>query len=115
MPRPRTHDDRTGRVFPDHLITCQVLILHPGDSALPRAPKMAAELPYSPEVLALWNEKDEEASEKWRQEKIKDFEAGGPTKGKHETSVKNQARSGQPGCQRGGSHGGWAEAGRGSE
>ena len=21
MPRPRTHDDRTGRVFPDHLIT----------------------------------------------------------------------------------------------
>ena len=22
MPRPRTHDDRTGRVFPDHLITC---------------------------------------------------------------------------------------------
>ena len=36
------------------------------------------ELPhYSPEVLALWNEKDEEASEKWRQDKIKDFEAGG--------------------------------------
>ena len=69
-------------------------------------PKMAAELPYSPEVLALWNEKDEEASEKWRQEKIKDFEAGGPTKEKHETRVKNQARSGQPGCQRGGSHGG---------
>jgi len=49
---------------------------------------MAAELPYSPEVLALWNEKDEEASEKWRQEKIKDFEAGGPTKEKHETRVK---------------------------
>ena len=23
MPRPRTHDDRTGRVFPDHLITSQ--------------------------------------------------------------------------------------------
>jgi hypothetical protein len=22
VPRPRTHDDRTGRVFPDHLITC---------------------------------------------------------------------------------------------
>ena len=21
VPRPRTHDDRTGRVFPDHLIT----------------------------------------------------------------------------------------------
>ena len=36
------------------------------------------ELPhYSPEVLALWNEKDEETSEKWRQDKIKDFEAGG--------------------------------------
>ena len=75
------------------------------------SPKMAAELPYSPEVLALWNEKDEEASEKWRQEKIKDFEAGGPTKEKHETRVKTQARSGQ----RGGSHGGWVEAGRGSE
>ena len=23
VPRPRTHDDRTGRVFPDHLITTQ--------------------------------------------------------------------------------------------
>ena len=75
------------------------------------ATKMAAELPYSPEVLALWNEKDEEASEKWRQEKIKDFEAGGPTKEKHKSRVKTQARSGQPGCQRGGSHGGSAEAG----
>ncbi len=34
-------------------------------------------LDYSEEVLELWNEKDEEASEKWRQDKIKDFEAGG--------------------------------------
>jgi len=48
------------------------------------------ELPYSPEVLALWNEKDEEASEKWRQEKIKDFEASGPTKDKYETMEKLQ-------------------------
>lgn len=29
---------------------------------------------YSPEVLALWGEADEAASEKWRQEKINDFE-----------------------------------------
>ena len=39
-----------------------------------------AELPalnYSEAVLALWNEKDEKAAEDWRQEKIKDFEAGG--------------------------------------
>jgi len=49
------------------------------------------ELPYSPEVLALWNEKDEEATEKWRQDKIKDFEAGGPTKEKYETMEKLQA------------------------
>merc|ERR1719327_1870339 len=54
------------------------------------APRDMAALPYSPEVLALWNEKDEEASEKWRQEKIKDFEAGGPTKEKHETMEKLQ-------------------------
>ena len=25
VPRPRTHDDRTGRVFPDHLITYLLL------------------------------------------------------------------------------------------
>ena len=70
---------------------------------------MAAELPYSPEVLALWNEKDEEASEKWRQEKIKDFEASGPTKDKRETRVDMAwvpARRVPPG--------GWAEADRGS-
>eukprot|EP00962_Isochrysis_galbana_P040973 scaffold14920_cov95-Isochrysis_galbana.AAC.4 len=30
---------------------------------------------YSPEVLALWGEADEAASEKWRQDKINDFEA----------------------------------------
>ena len=67
------------------------------------------ELPYSPEVLALWNEKDEEASEKWRQEKIKDFEASGPTKDKRETRVDMAwvpARRVPPG--------GWAEADRGS-
>uniref|UniRef100_A0A7S4C5F1 Peptidyl-prolyl cis-trans isomerase n=1 Tax=Chrysotila carterae TaxID=13221 RepID=A0A7S4C5F1_CHRCT len=43
------------------------------------------ELAYPPEVLALWNEKDEAASEEWRQQKIKDFEAGGKTKEKYET------------------------------
>ena len=42
-------------------------------------------LPYSEEVLALWNEKDEAAAETWRQEKIKDFEAGGKMKDTHET------------------------------
>ena len=52
------------------------------------------ELPYSPEVLALWNEKDEEASEKWRQEKIKDFEASGATKDKRVTRVETEPRYG---------------------
>ena len=47
-------------------------------------------LDYSDEVLALWNEKDEAASESWRQEKIKDFEAGGKMKETHETMEKLQ-------------------------
>jgi len=34
-------------------------------------------------VLALWGEADEAASEKWRQEKIADFDAGGKTKEAH--------------------------------
>ena len=32
---------------------------------------------YDKDVLALWSEKDEEASEKWRQDKRADFDAGG--------------------------------------
>tara|TARA_B110001452_G_scaffold211589_1_gene182086 strand:- start:589 stop:1359 length:771 start_codon:yes stop_codon:yes gene_type:complete len=47
-------------------------------------------LDYSDEVLALWNEKDEAASESWRQDKIKDFEAGGKMKDTHETMEKLQ-------------------------
>ena len=62
----------------------------------PRRVMTTTELPYSPEVLALWNEKDEEASEKWRQEKIKDFEASGPTKDKRETRVETKPE--WPGC-----------------
>ena len=27
VPRPRTHDDRTGRVFPDHLITVPEIVI----------------------------------------------------------------------------------------
>jgi len=38
-----------------------------------------------PQVLALWGEADEAASEKWRQEKIADFEAGGKMKETHQT------------------------------
>ena len=60
---------------------------------------MTTELPYSPEVLALWNEKDEEASEKWRQEKVKDFEASGPTKEKYETMEKLQEWMTEKACQ----------------
>ena len=82
--------------------------LHPPHSFRRHARDMTTtELPYSPEVLALWNEKDEEASEKWRQEKIKDFEASGPTKDKRETRVDMAwvpARRVPPG--------GWAEADR---
>ena len=40
---------------------------------------------YSPEVLGLWGAADEAASEKWRQDKIADFEAGGKMKETHET------------------------------
>eukprot|EP00312_Isochrysidales_sp_CCMP1244_P002964 CAMPEP_0196688506 /NCGR_PEP_ID=MMETSP1090-20130531/16749_1 /TAXON_ID=37098 /ORGANISM="Isochrysis sp, Strain CCMP1244" /LENGTH=244 /DNA_ID=CAMNT_0042027431 /DNA_START=82 /DNA_END=816 /DNA_ORIENTATION=- len=40
---------------------------------------------YSPEVLALWGASDETASEKWRHDKIADFEAGGAMKEKHGT------------------------------
>ena len=42
-------------------------------------------LSYAPGVLALWNDKDEEAVQKWKDEKIKDFEAGGKMKEQHET------------------------------
>ena len=42
-------------------------------------------LDYSPEVLALWGAKDEEATDKWKADKVADFEAGGKMKEKHET------------------------------
>ena len=71
------------------------------------------ELPYSPEVLALWNEKDEEASEKWRQEKIKDFEASGATKDKRVTRVETSPDTAGVPARRV-PPGGLAEAGRGS-
>ncbi|KAL3892713.1 MAG: hypothetical protein SGPRY_014860 [Prymnesium sp.] len=40
---------------------------------------------YPPEILALWSEADEKASDDWRAEKMADFEKGGPTKEKYET------------------------------
>ena len=55
-------------------------------------PSAAAEskLSYSPEVLALWGESDEKASDDWRAAKIKDFEEGGKMKETHETMEKLQ-------------------------
>ena len=47
-----------------------------------------SELDLSVAMLSLWGESDEAASEKWRQEKIADFEAGGKTKETHETMEK---------------------------
>ena len=43
---------------------------------------------YSSEVLALWSDSDEESVQKWRAEKIADFEAGGKMKTDHETMEK---------------------------
>jgi peptidyl-prolyl isomerase F (cyclophilin D) len=43
---------------------------------------------YTPAVLGLWGDKDEESTNKWKQEKIDDFEAGGKTKEKYETMEK---------------------------
>lgn len=74
----------------------KLLFFPPPAPAADDAVMTTTELPYSPEVLALWNEKDEEASEKWRQEKIKDFEASGPTKDKRETRVETKPE--WPGC-----------------
>jgi len=45
-------------------------------------PPAESKLDYPKEVLALWREADEKASEEWRQQKITDFEQGGPTKEK---------------------------------
>ena len=50
--------------------------------------KGEALLPHHAAVLALWGEADETASEKWRQEKIADFEKGGKMKETHETMEK---------------------------
>ncbi len=44
-----------------------------------------ADLPHSEAVRALWGEKDEEASEKWRNEKVASWEAGGKLKEKYGT------------------------------
>jgi peptidyl-prolyl isomerase F (cyclophilin D) len=47
--------------------------------------KNPCNLEFSDKVLALWGEKDEASSAKWRADKITDFEAGGKMKEKHET------------------------------
>ena len=46
------------------------------------------ELTYSPEVFGLWGESDVASTDKWRNDKIADFEAGGKTKDKYETMEK---------------------------
>jgi len=43
---------------------------------------------YSPSVLGLWGESDEKSVEKWKAEKVADFEAGGKMKTDHETMEK---------------------------
>ena len=53
----------------------------------PHEPSLLADI-YSPKVLALWGEKDEEATQKWMDEKKADFEAGGKMKETHETMEK---------------------------
>ena len=50
--------------------------------------KGEAALPHHKTVLSLWGDSDEAASEKWRQDKIADFEAAGKTKETHETLEK---------------------------
>merc|ERR1711998_566346 len=40
---------------------------------------------YSPEVIALWGDKDEDSTATWMDEKIKDFNDGGKMKEKYET------------------------------
>ena len=59
-----------------------------------------ADLPHSEAVRALWGEKDEEASEKWRNEKVASWEAGGKLKekyGQHPLEVATQAGQGVEG------------------
>jgi len=48
-------------------------------------PPADSKLDYTPEVLALWGDKDEKTSDEWREAKIKDFEEGGKMKEKYET------------------------------
>lgn len=43
---------------------------------------------YNEKVLSLWGDKDEEATKKWMDDKIADFEAGGKMKETHETREK---------------------------
>jgi len=43
---------------------------------------------HSPSVLGLWGESDEKSVEKWKAEKVADFEAGGKMKTDHETMEK---------------------------
>jgi len=50
----------------------------------PPEPSLLADT-YSAAVLALWGDKDEEATKTWMDEKIADFEAGGKMKEKYET------------------------------
>jgi len=53
-------------------------------------PPAESKLSHSPEVLALWGEADEKASDTWRAAKIKDFEEGGKMKETYETMEKLQ-------------------------
>ena len=43
---------------------------------------------YEKAVLAMWNEKDEEATREWMDKKVEDFSAGGKMKDTHETMEK---------------------------
>ena len=54
---------------------------------LAEAQQKAAALGYSEAVSSLWGDHDEEASDKWRQQKKSDFEAGGAIKEKHQTEA----------------------------
>ena len=52
------------------------------------AHKKGESLPHSAGVIGLWGDADEAASEKWRQDKIADFNNGGKMKETHETMEK---------------------------
>jgi len=55
------------------------------------APPAESKLDYPADILALWGESDEKASDDWRAAKIKDFEEGGSMKDKYETMEALQA------------------------